>query len=47
VLHTMPLFDTDFHYVVGVLPAADAVDLRAFAADGEPLFYHFADPLPG
>jgi hypothetical protein len=47
VLHTTPLFDTDFHYVVGVLPAADAVDLRAFAADGEPLFYHFADPLPG
>ena len=46
VLHTMPLFDTEFHYVVGVLATADAADLRAFTADGEPLFYYFLDPRP-
>jgi hypothetical protein len=46
VLRTVPLFDTEFHYVVGVLATADAVDLRAFAADGEPLYYHFVEPLP-
>jgi hypothetical protein len=46
VLRTTPLYDTDFHYVHGVLPQADAADLQAFAADGEPLFYHYVDPLP-
>jgi hypothetical protein len=45
-LHTKPLYDTDFHYVVGVLSLAESADLRAFAADGEPLFYHYVDPLP-
>ena len=46
VLATKPLFDTGYHYVIGVLPAADAADLRAFAADGKPRFYYYADPLP-
>jgi hypothetical protein len=46
VLRTTPLYDTDFHYVVGTLTAAQSTDLRAFAADGEPLYYHYVDPLP-
>jgi hypothetical protein len=44
-LHTTPLLDTEFHYVVAVLATEDATDLRAFAADGEPLFYHFVNPM--
>jgi hypothetical protein len=46
VLRTTPLFDTDFRYVVAVLTTADATELRAFAADGEPIFYNYVDPLP-
>jgi hypothetical protein len=44
VLHTTPLVNTDFHYVVALLASTDAANLRAFAADGEPLFYYFAGP---
>jgi hypothetical protein len=43
VLRTIPLYDTDFHYVVAVLDAADAGALEAFAADGERLFYHYVE----
>ncbi|GAB1640497.1 hypothetical protein [Krasilnikovia sp. MM14-A1259] len=48
VLHTVPLLDTEFHYVVAVIAAADAKDLEAYAADGEELFYHYVEgPPPG
>ncbi len=44
---TAPLFDTTFRYVAAVLPAADAAGLQAFAADGEPLYYHYVEAPPG
>lgn len=47
VMPTTPLFGTRFRYVAGVIPAAGADDLQAFAADGEPLYYHYVLPAPG